>query len=78
MPPYPNIWTIGLIFDPDLWPTDLSINMDHLLNKDYLPTKFEASGAERSWVIPRIRCGRLAWPLTLTFDLLTWISIGVI
>ena len=43
--PFPNIWTIGLTFDPDHWPTDPSIIRDHLLNKDYLPTKFEASGA---------------------------------
>ena len=32
----------------------------------------------RSWVISCTRWSRLAWPLTLTFDLLTWISIGVI
>ena len=77
MPPFPNIWKKGLTFDPDLWPTDLSMDRDHLLNKDYLLTKFEACGAKRSWVICRTRCGRLAWHLTLTFDLLTWI-IGVI
>ena len=46
--------------------------------KDYLPTKFEASGVKRSWVMSCTRWSRLAWPLTLTFDLLTWISIGVI
>ena len=44
----------------DLWPTDLNINRDHLLIKDYLhvhvPTKFEASWAKHSWVI---RCTRL-------------------
>ena len=62
----------------DLGPTDLKINRDHLLIKDYLPTKFEASGAKRSWVIPCTRWSKLAWPLTLTFDLLTWISIGII
>ena len=56
--------------------TDLNINRDHLLTKDYLPTKFEASGAKRSQVINCTRWSRLAWPLTLTFDLLTWISIG--
>ena len=67
-----------MTFDLDLWPTDLNINRDHLLIKDYLPTKFEASGAKRSWVISCTRWSRLAWPLTLTFDLLTWISIGVI
>ena len=67
-----------MTFDLDLWPTDLNINRGHLLIKDYLPTKFEASGAKRSWVISCTRWRKLAWPLTLTFDLLTWISIGVI
>ena len=51
MPPFPN-----MTFDLDLWPTDLKINRDHLLIKDYLPTKFEASGAKCSWVIS---CTRL-------------------
>ena len=51
MPPFPN-----MTFDLDLWPTDLKINRDHLLIKDYLPTKFEASGAKPSWVIS---CTRL-------------------
>ena len=45
-----------MTFDLDLWPTDLKINRDHLLIKDYLPTKFEASGAKPSWVIS---CTRL-------------------
>ena len=67
-----------MTFDFDLWPTDLNINRGHLLIKDYLPTKFEASGAKRSWVISCTRWSKLAWPLTLTFDLLTWISIGII
>ena len=67
-----------MTFDLDLWPTDLNINRGHLLVKDYLPTKFEASGAKRSGVIRCTRWSRLAWPLTLTFDLLTWISIGII
>ena len=58
------------------WPTDLTINRDHLLIKDYLPTKFEASGAKRCWVIHCTRFGRLTWSLTL--DLLTWLSIGII
>ena len=66
------------------WPLTLdlvtwvTINRDHLLIKDYLPTKFEASGAKRCWVISCTRFGRLTWPLTLTFDLLTWLSIGII
>ena len=67
-----------MTFDLDFWPTDLNINRVHLLIKDYLPTKFEASGAKHAWVISCTRWSRLAWPLTLTFDLLTWISIGVI
>ena len=75
---FPKIKRIGLTFDLDLWPTDLNINRGHLLIKDFLPTKFEASGAKHSWVISCTRWSRLAWPLTLTFDLLTWISIGVI
>ena len=58
-----------MTFDLDLWPTDLTINRGHLLIKDYLPTKFEAYGAKRSWVISCTRWSRLAWPLTLTFDL---------
>ena len=67
-----------MTFDLDLWPTDLNINRGHLRIKDYLPTKFEASEAKHSWVISCTRWSKLAWPLTLTFDLLTWISIGVI
>ena len=62
----------------DLWPTDLKVNRDHLLTKDYLPTMFGASGAKHSWVISCTRWSKLAWPLTLTFDLLTWKSIGII
>ena len=67
-----------MTFDLDLWPTDLNINRGHLLIKDYLPTKFEGYGAKHSWVISCTRWSKLAWPLTLTFDLLTWISIGII
>ena len=78
MPPFPNMWRVGLTFDLDLCPTDLNVNRDHLLIKDYLPTKFEASGAKRSRVIRCTRFERLTWPLTLTFDLLTWLSIGII
>ena len=40
----------------DLWPTDLNINRDQLLIKDYLPTKFEAPRAKGSRVIS---CTRL-------------------
>ena len=62
----------------DLGSSDLTINRDHILIKDNLPTKFEASGAKRCWVIIRTRFGRLTWPLSLTFNLLTWLSIGII
>ena len=67
-----------MTFDLDLWPTDLNINWGHLLIKDYLPTTLEACGEKSSWVINCTRWSRLLRPLTLTFDLLTWISIGVI
>ena len=60
-----------MTFDLDLWPTDLNINRGHLLIKDYLPTKFEGYGAKRSLVISCTRWSKL------TFDLLIWISIGV-
>ena len=59
-------------------PTDLNIDRGHLLITDFLPTKFEASGAKLSWLIGCTRCRRLTWPLTFTFDLLTWKSIGII
>ena len=78
MPPFPNIWRISLTFDLDIWPTDLNINRNHLLIKVYLPTKFEAFWTKRSWIIRCTRFGRLTWLLTLTFDQLTWISIGII
>ena len=78
MPTFPNLSRIGLTFDLELSPTDLDIKRGYLLIKDYLPTKFEASGAKCSRVISCTRCGRLTLPLTLTFDLLTWISIGII
>ena len=76
--PFPNLSRIGLTFDLDLSPTDLNIDRGHLLIKNYLPIKFEASWAECSWVNSCTGWSRLAWPLTLTFHLLTWISIGII
>ena len=65
----------------DLWlgPTDLIIDRDLLLKtRQQGLSTYKVCGAKRSWVIRRTRCGRLAWPLTLTFDLLTWTSLGVI
>ena len=76
--PLYKVWKTDMTFDLDLWPTDLAINRDHLLIKDYLPSKFEASGTKRCWVICCTTFGRLTWPLTLTFDLLIWLSIGII
>ena len=49
-----------MTFDLNLGPTDLKINRDHLLIKEYLPTKFEAYGAKCFY----ISCN-------MTFDLLT-------
>ena len=43
------------------WPTDLNINRDHLLMKDYLPTKFEASQAKCSRVISVTRLRDTDW-----------------
>ena len=40
-----------MAFELDFLPTDLNINEDRLVIKDYLPTKFEASTAKRSQVI---------------------------
>ena len=54
--PLPQHIKNRLTFDLYLWPTDLKINRNHVLIKDYLPTKFEASGANPSWVIS---CTRL-------------------
>ena len=62
----------------DLWPIDLNINRGHLLIKDYILNKFEASGAKHSWINSCTRWSRLARVLTLTFDLLTWVSTGII
>ena len=75
---FPYMRRVGLIIDLDLWPTDLNINRDHLFIKYYLPTKFEACRTKHCLVISWTRRGRLIWPLTLTFYLLTWISIGII
>ena len=59
MPPFPN-----RTFDLDLWPTDLKINRDHLLIGNYLPTKFESSGANPSRVISCTRLRETDIPTT--------------
>ena len=51
----------------NLWPTDLNINRDHLLIEDYLPTKFEDSGAKRSWVAEGVGDWYDLWPWPLTY-----------
>ena len=78
MPPFPNISRIGLTFDLDFDLLTWILRGGHLLIKDFLPTKFGASGTKHSWLIGCKRCWRLTWPLTFTFDLLTWKSIGII
>ena len=44
---------------------DLTINRDHLLIRDYLPTKFEACGAEALLGYPLHK----VWKTDMTFDL---------
>ena len=57
---------------------EIIINRDHRVIKDYVPTKFEAFWAKCSRVIHCTRYKRPMWPLTLIFNLVTWISIGII
>ena len=59
-----------MTYDLDLWPNDMNINRDHLLIMDYLPSKFKASCAKRSWVVSLTRSARSMW--FLTFDLDLW------
>ena len=49
----------------DLGPSDLTINRDHVLIKDYLPTKFEACGGKALLSNPLHK----AWKTDMTFDL---------
>ena len=65
-----------MTFDLDLWPTDLKINRDHLLTKDYLPPKFEASGAKRYWVISCTRWRATDIPTYRSTDIPTDRPIG--
>ena len=75
--PFPNVSRIGLTFDLDLSPTDLNIDWGHLLIKDYIylpilkllrQSVLELSQLHKVWETNT----------TFTFDLLTWISIGII
>ena len=63
MPPFPNMWKVCLA----LWPTDQNINRDHLFIKDYVPTKFEASWANRSGVSKDVGDWHDLWPWPLTY-----------
>ena len=58
----------GFIFDLYFKTIDVNIDGEYVLIKDYLPTKFEASGAKCSWVFRCISRGRPIWP----FDLDIW------
>jgi len=55
--------------DLDLWPTDLKINRDFLLNKGYHPMKFEGFGSKGTRVIERKRISLFGslWPWPLTY-----------
>ena len=71
--------------DLDLWPSDLKINRGHLPVMTNVPMKFHDPRRKRSWVIIRKPFSYfqstillLQVTVTLTFDLVTWKSIGVI
>ena len=65
-------------FDLDLWTCDLKINSDHLFIEGNPCTKFGIDQVKGSKNIER----KIQWAeksdLTLTFDHLTWKSIGII
>ena len=67
-----------MTFDIDLLTDDLNIKRVYKLIMYLLPTKFEAFWAKCSWLISHTLYWRTAWHLTLTFDLLTWLWIGII
>ena len=65
-----------MTFDLDLWPTDLKINrIIHSPRIIYLPS-LKLLGQSVLELFSCTRWSKLAWPLT--FDLLTWKSIGII
>ena len=64
--------------DLDLWPSDLKINRGHLPVMTNVPMKFRDPRPKRSWVIIRKPFYCFQVTVTLTFDLVTWKSIGVI
>ena len=77
--PLHKLWETNTTFNlepTNLWPIDLNIHKDHLLIVEYIPSKFDTSWTKRSWVIFCTKYGRPKRQLTLTFNILTWISIS--
>ena len=65
-------------FDLDLWTCDLKINRDHLLIEGNPYTKFGIDQVKGSKDIERTTHWAEKIGLTLTFDHVTWKSIGII
>jgi len=64
--------------DLDLWPSDPNFNRGHLLAKANALVKYQANRSIRWRVIDRRRFLHLPGIVTVNFDLVTPISIGVI
>ena len=78
-----NHFTVSSHCDLDLWPSELKINRGHLAVMTNVPLKFHDPRRKRSWVIIRkpfsyFKSTILLGQVTVTFDLVTWKSIGVI
>jgi len=82
-----NHFTVSSHRDLDLWPTDLKINRGHLQVMINVPMKFHDPKRKRKTCMPPIwavscsgsHCvNTFLVTVTLTFDLVTWKSIGVI
>ena len=73
-------WRLGWEewFDLDLWSCDLKINRDHLLIEGNPCTKFGIDQVKRSKDIERTTHWARKSGLTLTFENVTWKSIGII
>ena len=65
-------------FDFNLWTCDLKINRDHLLNGGKPCTKFGIDQVKGSKDIERTKHWARKSGLTLTFEHVTWKSIGII
>ena len=73
-----NHFTVLSHPDLDLWPSDLKINRGHLRVMINVPMKFHDPRPNYSWVIIQETILLFRVTVTLTFDLVTWKSIGVI